>query len=214
MGKCLTIVKLVGIGSLGIASGSYILSSLSCVPDILKVANNSFDKLKTDISNVITSLRLTFWGLGSLSTYLFYQAYTRSPVYGKHPYLIYAALTFPAALIYNYYFAFNDEQKLLSDSEEKIIYKKEKQVVEKLVEPEEDTSPLDNSVYNDLGSRSPKVEKSEVEVEVPVVSKVGLSEESYKGLLKTVNDGHLYTGIILGIGFLLSAVGYIGDNMK
>ncbi|KAG0684402.1 hypothetical protein C6P40_002913 [Pichia californica] len=213
MGKCLTIVKLVGIGSLGISSGTFLLSSLACVPDIIKEIKDS-EQFKQDISKVITSLRLGFWSLGSISTYLLYQAYAKSPLYAKHPYLIYAALTFPIALIYNYYFNYSNEQEILTDSRDEIIYKKEKKIIEKIVEPEVDTSPLDNSVYNDLGNRSPKIEKSEIEVEVPVVSKVSLSSNEYKSLLNIVNKSHLYTGIILGAGFLLGSIGYIGDNLK
>lgn len=212
MGKCLTIAKLIGIGSLGISSGAFLVSSLSCVPKAAKTLQLA--DLKAKVSKLITSLRLGFWGLGSLASYLLYQAYARSPAYGKHPYLLYAALAFPIALTYNYYFAFSDEQKLVSDSEEKVIYRTEKKVVEKVVSPEEDKSPLDNSVYNDLGSRDPKVEETEIEVEVPTVSKVELSEETFKSLLSTVSENHLYTGAILGVGFLLGSVGYIGDNLK
>lgn len=212
MGKCLTIVKLVGIGSLGISSGAFLVSSLSYVP---KAANSlQLGELKVKVSKLITGLRLGFWGLGSLASYLLYEAYARSPVYGKHPYLIYAALSFPVALAYNYYYAFSDEQKLVKDSEEKIIYRTEKKKVEKVVSPEEDKSPLDNSVYNDLGNRDPKVEETEVDVEVPTVSQVELSEPTFKELLSTVSESHLYTGAILGVGFLLGSIGYIGDNLK
>lgn len=211
MGKCLTIAKLVGIGSIGISSSTFLLSSLACVPDIIREIKDS-KEFEDDISKVITTLRLGFWGLGSLSTYLLYEAYVRSPIYGKHPYLLYAAFTFPIALIYNYYFSFNDEQKLLSNSDNSVTYKKEKKIVEKVITPEEDTSPLDNSVYNDLGSREPKVEKTEVEVNVPIIS--NLSFDEYKSLLESINQSHLITGLILGAGFLLGCVGYVGDNLK
>jgi hypothetical protein len=213
MGKCLTIVKLVGIGSLGVSSGIYLLSSWKYIP---KTINNSktVEQLKQKISKFITNLRLSFWSLGSLSTYLLYQAYTRSPSYGKHPYLIYAALTFPIASIFNYYYSFNNEQKLITDAEEKIIYRTEKKIIKDVQNPEEETSPLDNSVYNDLGHQSPKITEREVDVEVPHLSKVELAEETYKSILSNLNTHYLYSGIILGTGFILGVIGYVGDNLK
>lgn len=213
MGKCLTIVKLVGIGSLGITSGSYFLTSFQLIPKIVANTAGDYKSLKEKICKLFVSLRLSFWSLGSISSYLFYQAYSKSPSYGKHPYLIYAALTFPIALGYNYYYSFNNEQKLIKNEEEKIIYRQEKKTVTEVSNPEEDTSPLDNSSYNDLGNQTPKLEEKEVEVTVPVVNRVELAEETYKSILSQISESHLYTGVILGTGFLLSVIGYIGDNV-
>lgn len=208
MGKCLTIVKLVGIGSLGLSSTAFFISAHYCVPTILKSKN---DEIKAKITKLISNLRLSFWGLGSIATYLFYQAYTRSPSFGQHPYLIYAALTFPCALIYNYYGNFNTEQILINDENEKITYRKEKKIVEKVIQPEEETSPLDNSVYNDLGTREPKVEKVEIEVDVPVVEKETLSTDDFNTQIDLMNNGHIISGVIMGFGCLLSIIGYFGE---
>ena len=213
MGKCLTIVKLVGIGSLGLTSGSYLLTSFNIIPSVVAKTTGDYSSLKEKISKLFVSLRLGFWSLGSLSSYLFYQAYAKSPAYGKHPYLIYAALAFPIALGYNYFYAFGEEQKLIKNEEEKIIYRHQKKTVKEVISPEEDTSPLDNSSYNDLGSQTPKLEEKEVDVQVPVVNKVELAEETYKSILSEVATSHLYTGAILGTGFFLSIIGYFGDNV-
>lgn len=82
------------------------------------------------------------------------------------------------------------------------------------MQQEEENSPLDNSVYNDLGSKSPKFEEKEVSVQVPHVSKVELSETTYKDILKSLSNSYNVTSAILGAGFLLASVGYFGDNLK
>lgn len=213
MGKCLTIVKLVGIGSLGLSTGALLLSSSTCIPGILTKSEN-VASLKEKVSKLIVNLRLGFWSLGSLATYLFYQAYTYSPAYGKHPYLIYAAAAFPIALVFNCYFAFAEEQKLINDSEEQVMYKTEKKTVKELAPSEEENSPLDNSVYNDLGTQAPKYLEKEIEVQVPHTVKIELAEETYKSILSNVSKNYLYSAAIMGTGFLISAVGYIGDSLK
>lgn len=213
MGKCLTIVKLVGIGSLGLSSSIFLISSYKSVPALLN-KSETVTQLKEKVSSLITKLRLSFWSLGSLATYLFYQAYACSPSYGKHPYLVYSALAFPIALIFNYYYNYSDEQKLISDTEETIIYKTEKKIIQEIQTPEEETSPLDNSVYNDLGSSSPKVVEKEIDIQVPHVSKIEIDEVSYKSLLSSVRRNYLYSGIIMGSGSLLGLIGYAGDNLK
>lgn len=209
----MTIVKLVGIGSLGLSSSAYLYSAW-ILPKIAENTSITYDSLKEKVTTHITSLRLSFWSLGSIASYLFYQAYAKSPSYGKHPYLIYAALSFPIALIYNYYFAFTKEQSLLNNEETKIIYHTETKTVKEVEAPEQEKSPLDNSVYNDLGNNTPKVSEREVEVQVPTESKVELAEETFKSLLATVNQSYVYTSGILGAGFILSVIGYVGDNLK
>lgn len=213
MGKCLTIVKLVGIGSLGLSSGAFFLSSKYSIPSIIK-SSEAFSETKEKVTTLISKLRLSFWGLGSLASWLFYQAYTYSPSHGKHPYFIYAALTFPITLAFNYYYTFNNEQKLIKDEEKRIVYKKEKQIVKKVITPEEENSPLDNSSYNDLGTREPKVEETQLEIDVPVLEKIELTEDSFLSVLSTVSQNYLCSGSIMGIGFLLAAIGYAGDNLK
>lgn len=213
MGKCLTIVKLVGIGSLGLSSSAFLYSSW-ILPKLAENSSVAYSTLKEKVTTHITTLRISFWSLGSIASYLFYQAYTRSPSYGKHPYLIYAALSFPIALLYNYFFAFSAEQSLLNNEETKIIYHTEKRTVKEVEAPEQEKSPLDDSVYNDLGNNTPKVSEKEIEIQVPTESKVELAEVTYKSLLANVNENYLYTSGILGVGFVLSIIGYVGDNLK
>lgn len=213
MGKCLTIVKLVGIGSLGLSSGLFLYASQLQVPQLLKASGTPTLEFKKKLSTIITTVRAQFWSLGSLASYLFYQAYTRSPSFGKHPYLVYAGLVFPIALAYNYYFAFNNEQMILNNTEDETTYTTETKIVKTTVPAQEEASTLDNSSYNILGE-SPKIVEKEVQVEVPTTSKVELTEATFNDILPVVLDSYYASGAILGAGFLMAAVGYIGDNLK
>lgn len=213
MGKCLTIVKLVGIGSLGLSSSLFLYSSQIQVPELLKSSGSPTAEFKNKLTSIITIIRGQFWSLGSIASYLLYQAYTNSPSYGKHPYLIYAALSFPIALAYNYYSTFTNEQKILNNTEEETTYTTETRVVKETVPQPEETSNLDNSNYNILGE-SPKVVEKEVQVEVPTVKKIALTEATLNSILPSILESYYNSGAILGAGFLLGLIGYIGDNLK
>ena len=53
MGKCLTIVKLIGIGSLGLSSAAFLVSNYKLVPDVLKVSSSSVETLKNKASKLL-----------------------------------------------------------------------------------------------------------------------------------------------------------------
>lgn len=213
MGKCLTIIKLVGIGSLGLSSSLFLYSSQIQVPDLLKTTGSPTAEFKSKFASIITFIRAQFWSLGAVSSYLLYQAYTYSPSYGKHPYLIYAALSFPIALVYNYFTTFGNEQKVLNNKEEETTYTTETKIVKETIPQPEETSNLDNSNYNILGE-SPKVVEKEVQIEVPVVKEIALTEATLNSILPTILENYYNSGAILGAGFLLGLIGYIGDNLK
>ncbi|VEU19510.1 DEKNAAC100510 [Brettanomyces naardenensis] len=216
MGKCLTIVKLIGVGSLGLSGTNFFYSAEALIPQILKSEDVTSDKSKKQITDLIVRARGVFWGLGGLASYLFYQAFKSSPPAGKHPYLIYSALIAPIALLFNYYWVFESEAKLLESSspEPKVTYQKVKRTIKRKKLADSEPSPLDNSVYSDLGKIPEVEEEIEVEEEVPVTEKpIVLSNEETKSELQTLQKSYLYSGIIVVLGFVLSTIGYVGDRV-
>ncbi|GMM31700.1 hypothetical protein DAMA08_044450 [Martiniozyma asiatica (nom. inval.)] len=181
MGKCLTIVKLSAITSLGLSTAAYGYVS---------------QKLENPAGGIILNLRKCIFALGSISTYLFYQAYTRSPAWGKHPYLLYAAAAIPIALGTSYGLtdAYKNEQRLVNDDTTKT-----EKVVKKVTV--EEKSELDGSVYGDVGRP----------VEREIVEEVTVNDLG--AIVQNLKQRYLYNAVIVGTGFLLSVVGYLGDNM-
>ncbi|QPG76858.1 hypothetical protein FOA43_004252 [Brettanomyces nanus] len=216
MGKCLTIVKLVGIGSLGIAGANFLYSAKALIPHLLVLDNLRSETTKKQITDLIVKTRSVFWSLGALATFLFYEAFKCSPPAGKHPYLIYTSLIAPLGLVYNYYWVFDSEARLLesSSSEPKITYKKVKKLVKVKKPAQAEKSPLDNSVYSDLGNVPVVEEEVEVEEEVPVHQEpTALSNTQTKHELSNLKIGYTYSSFITGFGFILSIIGFIGDRV-
>ncbi|OWB79438.1 hydrolase activity protein [[Candida] boidinii] len=119
MGKCITIIKLVGTGSVGIASSYLLYNSIDIIKNLIPNINiiQENDKTKNSITSkiikLINSNRLLFTSFSLISLRLFSLAYTHSNKSGKHPYLIYASITIPLSIISYYLNCFKFEQNLL-----------------------------------------------------------------------------------------------------
>ncbi|RCK54880.1 hypothetical protein Cantr_04584 [Candida viswanathii] len=121
-GTCITTIKLLGVGSLGLLTSSIIYQSLSNLPELIHQFNAQFNSSSIDYFNKklenlkqnIFNNRLINGVLAALTTGLFTVAFKYSPVHEKHPYLIYASIGAPLSLIGLYYNNWNYEQKILS----------------------------------------------------------------------------------------------------
>lgn len=205
MGKCLTIVKLVGIGSLGIASFAIGAS----IVGLSRFETRQIER--KPLVDMMTIIKSTVAGVGSLATYLFYTGFKRARAVEQHPYLIYSALAFPVALGLWYWRIATKETELASNSIKKTVMKKEKKLVKELVPPGDEKSPLDNSYYGDLGSRDPVYKEIEIEIETPTTVVVELDDESLLELTKSIKSEYLKCLLALSTGFFISLVGYIGE---
>ncbi|GME69878.1 unnamed protein product [[Candida] boidinii] len=115
MGKCITIIKLVGTGSVGIASSYLVYNSIDVIRNLIPNVNilENDNKLTSKITKLVRSSRFIFTSLSLISLRLFTLAYTHSNASGKHPYLIYASVTIPLSIISYYFNCFKFEQNLL-----------------------------------------------------------------------------------------------------
>lgn len=117
-GVCVATVKVIGVSSLGLLTGSISLNAYQEIPNLINKLNlNIVSVLKAStidsVLNLISVSKLTALSLGTLSSALLSLAYVVSPPKGKHPYLIYAALGAPVALFSAYYQSVGAERKLI-----------------------------------------------------------------------------------------------------
>jgi len=111
-------------------------------------------------------------------------AYVFAPAAGRHPYLLYSALSVPILGALNRFLA----PKVVTVEAPK-----------KLPKPEEEVSMLDNSVYAKLEESDQESETSEESVRSAAISKHHLYRLG------------LWSSVVSGIAFIVSTVGIYGD---
>lgn len=205
MGKCLTIVKLVGVGSLGIAT----FAAGGALYALTRFQAGKMDR--KPLLDLTRYVEYAIAGLGSVASYLFYTAFARAKSYEQHPYLLYAAMAFPVTLGAWYYAVMPHQGELKSNSVTKTVIKKEKKVVRELVPSSDEKSPLDDSTYGDLGNSEPIYKQVEVEVDVPTTVVVDLDSVSLAELTRKLKCGFVYCASALGLGLFISVVGFLGE---
>lgn len=105
MGTCITVIKLVGAGSLGLLTGNLAFQAYKRIPELIRQLNNQVSISSTAAASVLQAVTQNVYissaanvVFASLTTYLFSTAYKYSPPSGKHPYLLYCAVGAPLAL--------------------------------------------------------------------------------------------------------------------
>ncbi|ODV87921.1 hypothetical protein CANARDRAFT_20649 [[Candida] arabinofermentans NRRL YB-2248] len=230
MGRCLTVIKLIGIGSIGISSTIAGIASYSALPELKAKVEYAEEGNETGLlKKLVNVVRYSYISFNSISAYMFYLAYSNSNVTGKHPYLIYCIIGSTVGIANYLYGSFKQEKQLLSIKpvEEPKPSKVKKVVKQKKPKSvlEEERSPLDGSVYNDLGKSMNVEEEStseeEVEVEIEEISEVANDELKMQHLiqkteletgLSKLTQGYLQSFYIVAVTFGLSVIGFMGDT--
>ncbi|EGV62165.1 hypothetical protein CANTEDRAFT_95056, partial [Yamadazyma tenuis ATCC 10573] len=86
-GTCVNSIKIIGVGSLGLLSGSLAYQSIKLIPQLIEEVSSSVSN--ATYSNIRLGKFISRVLVG-LSTTCFYLAYKYSPGNEKHPYLLYA----------------------------------------------------------------------------------------------------------------------------
>lgn len=230
-------IKIIGVGSLGLLSGSLIYQSLETIPQWISQINkysydDGFINRLISIKLDVNTNRIINIVLGGLSSCLFGLSYISSSIHEKHPYLLYLSLIGPLTLGTLYYYNFNNFQKISS----KLALEQENSKFEKqAVKSEQDSQKLDPDllVSDDLGKSYIHVSEDESTTSTPSISSpsspkisdggytedLKIDQEINQTLIKRefINDlqnmeASYYIGSsISGLGFLLSLVGIVGD---
>lgn len=110
MGRCITVIKLVGASSLGLLTASLTYQSFQAIPDLIRRLNNqvslSAASATAVINDAVMALACSHVAnvvFATLSSALLATAYRYSPPSQKHPYLLYSAFGAPLALVSLYY---------------------------------------------------------------------------------------------------------------
>ncbi|KAG7846754.1 hypothetical protein KL941_002547 [Ogataea angusta] len=209
MVSCLRIVKLVGIGSLGLATSSFGLAAYNAVPDLINSTKLSIldsRELRNRFRGLLVQVRSILAVFGTAASVLFSMAYTRSPVTGKHPYLVYAALGAPLCAAHYCYGVLPLELQIFRSPQKR----DPGALPAKTSKTDDLTSPLDNSVYNDLGTESDAVREEPAEDEQ--FQELELKTETI-ARLQALKLGYSYSSLISGAALLLATIGYLGDPL-
>lgn len=197
MGTCITVIKLIGAGSLGIATGTLAFSSYKMLPGLIQDHSSSISKFQQMVSYTVNFTRLSFITLGSLASSAFFMLFKYSALRGKHPYLIYAAIAFPLSLIPAAYQAYTTNTSFLGLPQ-----------LPKLPAPSKSfTSNLDNSMYLDLGRTSSlDDEEDEQDPENAIIKK------QIEINLKSLQSTYKIAASITGAAFAIATIGIAGDK--
>lgn len=108
MGRCPSTIKVAGVTSLGLLTGSLAFQSWQMIPLLIRQLNGVSTNEQTlsilgSVSNTFTLTNIINLALAVCSTGLFTMAYKYATPSAKHPYLIYSALGAPVALITFFY---------------------------------------------------------------------------------------------------------------
>lgn len=198
MGRCITLIKVGGILSLGAVSSVLSLSAFYGVSQLQELVQYDQTTFAGKFQKLVNVTRVALCGFGSLSSWLFFTAFTKSASRGKHPYLVYAALGFPVTLLAYALTAVPREQNTL-----RIKFSPQKPSKQKTQE----VSPLDDSVYGEVRSEEEDAAGA-VEHEVELSIKRNEARNNMEGL----KNGYSVASAISWIAFAIAAVGITGDK--
>ncbi|CAI5758990.1 unnamed protein product [Candida verbasci] len=240
-GTCINVIKLIGLGSLGLLTTQLNYEFFNIIPNVINNitnnistttttttnnnynSNSSTNKSLFTIKNQIINSRIVQGILNLISTASFITAYNYSSVTEKHPYLIYASI--PASLIYLIYHNYQIEEKLLQKSAKSNTttnttndIKPIKSKTQKLSDSVDDFVHLSES-----GDTTPELTNSESEDQPTTTNKtkeeLEIDQEIENTLLqkeinidlKKIENGYKVGSIISGASFLIATIGLIGD---
>ncbi|KAF5209135.1 hypothetical protein E0198_004410 [Clavispora lusitaniae] len=235
MGKCITVVKLVGFSSLGMLTASLTYQSLQSIPELIRRLNNqvSITSAKGVLDSIFTNSlvsKAANVSLAGIATALFTMAFKYSPPSGRHPYLVYSALGAPLALAAWAIRGARAECNMLkrtrsraqAQAQAQTVREGKKTPVPPAQEDEEDASALgrsyvhvsdDSTAASTPASSTPgspqhapaEVLSIEQEVEDAILKK------AYVHDLQTLQQSYFMASAVSGVGLAVCAVGMIGD---
>jgi autophagy-related protein 33 len=214
MGTCLAVIKVIGVTTLGVYTGSvatnalngydivkYVLESSATINNIKQI--NAFITKKLATNGIFLSV------LGSISSIAFQLAYNAAPARSKHPYLIYSSLVFPISSVI---YGLVSRKQLLKFFYLDWFLANSKPVKDAKPKKEPIRSELDNSVYKDLGDSSSVDEHGEDEdAEIEAEVDFHLSKRVAQEALDSVQFANKFVSVLSVLGFVIASVGVHGD---
>ncbi|CAH2352982.1 autophagy-related protein 33 [[Candida] railenensis] len=244
--SCVATVKLIGASSLGLLSASLSYQAFKDIPNLISELNSNVNCLSQSniIDRALSLIRTTQFGsltLGALASGFFSLAFIVSPPKGKHPYLIYASLGAPIALLSAYYKSYEYQSRLVEKAKRSrakraatSVPEGEATVSAESVEPAaaeavvSDDESLGKSYIHvsddDEGSTESTPTSSNVETPVSInIDQLqqalsieeevdnALNKKEFTNELEHIQFGYYIGSGITGVTFVIATIGLIGD---
>ncbi|CAN3361743.1 autophagy-related protein 33 [Diutina catenulata] len=212
-GTCVSTIKCLGVASLGLASGSLLYQAYSELPRLIRSvslqSNYAALKKQVTVSSVVHSV------VAAIASGLFYTAYTYSPPFEKHPYLIYSGLSAALAGLGVWYgypkpgCHCRKSHRTTSSS-----VKAPSASAEQLDKSYVHVSDEDSSVVSTPSSTtpsSPQLASNEEETAIDTEVSQTLLKKKVTTTLDKAVVGYTFSGAVAAVGFVLGAIGVLGD---
>lgn len=218
---CITAIKIIGLGSVGLLTSSLSYQSLQQIPKLINELGLSIgvdSGVKSKINCLINGSRLINGILVGLSSLSFWLSYKYSPVNEKHPYLVYAGIGSLLSYGYTYYKALNVENKLIEAQEPHSVQVNNNDTSSADKKPSGNEG-LDNSYIHVSDEDSTSSNTPSPPQSTPASPKPDIDYEINLSLFKKdiVNDltdlkaKYVIGSGLFGLTFLISSIGVIGD---
>ncbi|AOA60552.1 Hypothetical protein PP7435_CHR1-0749 [Komagataella phaffii CBS 7435] len=200
--KCSNITKIVGTGSLGIATGVLGYACLRGIDNLVTlIDNNKLDqRMRRLVGRVLRSTRYIVAICMTTGSYLLVETFRRSPASARHLYLIYASLGLPTLALYYGWNVWPLEttilKKLSRSQNGSPLQQKKQDITER--------SSLDGSAYVSVEG---ELMEDNVEDEVEWAIERNQVRNSLTKLGKLYAKGTLLSGL----SFCLALVGILGE---
>ncbi|ANZ74009.1 BA75_01101T0 [Komagataella pastoris] len=200
--KCSLITKIIGTGSLGIATGVLGYASSRGIDNLVTlIDNNKLDqRIRRLVARVLRSTRYIVAICMTTGSYLLVETFRRSPVSARHLYLIYASLGLPTFALYYGWNVWPLETTILEKLSQSVNGSSMQQRRQKITE----RSSLDGSAYVSVEG---EMTEDNVEDEVEWAIERNQVRNSLAKLSKVYAKGTLLSGL----SFCLALVGVIGE---
>lgn len=214
-GTCITTIKLVGVGSLGLLTGSLALQAVNVIPELIRELNIKLESGYSNL-NVLKYGKYVNTGLLHLGVGCLYLAYNYSPVNEKHPYLIYSILGGIIGFGYTYYQTWNYEKSIETFEIPKpqnvgvVQIEKEDDLSKSYIHVSDDDSSTTNSTAPNLTPNSPN---PTLDTDANIDTEINLTlykKETIKNLENIQANYYIGAGLF-AFTFLISSVGLVGD---
>ncbi|CAK9439697.1 uncharacterized protein LODBEIA_P37970 [Lodderomyces beijingensis] len=184
-GTCISTIKVLGLGSLGLLTTSIIYQSIQNIPQLINQINSIYQFNLSQLNHQIYKTKTFILGsrivnglLTGLSTVLFSLAFKYSSADEKHPYLIYAAIGAPLSLLGLYYNAWFAEDKILSKDGNGSFLKQQKKKHTKFASSTTTVTNPSSVATPDIDYEEGEVQDDEEDDEsAEVISKVNTADE-------------------------------------
>lgn len=232
-GTCSTSIKVVGVASIGLLGASLSFLGLRAIPNLIRNINSGDQPVRLQVAARLVrfgSAAAAVWtAVTSVALAAIYRA---APTSGKHPYLIYTAVAAPLALGLVGYKSWKNQKRVLAGARgerraQRVMRACRGGATSNTAEPAgsraddlaksyihvSDEESSSQSTPGSSAPGSPQAAAKDLEQELSIEEEVeqALRKKEHLHDLQNIADAHVYGAGVALVGFVLGAVGLVGD---